>query len=234
MKPEVPQELLGQAALWDELHRWERRELGRELRRLGLMQCEIRELIPVPKSTLSYWCRDVQLTPGQIAAIRDRGYSQTGVLRDTQRRRRREIASLRARARRVAPRMADRPLFTAGVALYWAEGAKSSNDLTIANTDPALLRLFIRWVQIYLDPDAEFRLSLHLHRGNDEVTSQQFWRDELALPLARFTKTYVKPEGTGHRNNRLAHGVCRVRVCRSTDYWHTTMEWIEWVKEHMT
>jgi hypothetical protein len=140
---------------------------------------------------------------------------------------------LRARARQTTPQLAGEPLFAAGVALYWAEGAKTSNDLAMANTDPALLRLFIRWVRTYLSPDADFRLSLHLHQGNDERAAQQFWRRELALPAARFTKTYLKPNGTGHRKNRLEHGVCRIRVCRSTDHWHTTMEWIEGVEEHL-
>jgi hypothetical protein len=42
---------------WDSLSRWERAELGRDLRRLGLSYGEIMELIPVKKSTLATWCR---------------------------------------------------------------------------------------------------------------------------------------------------------------------------------
>lgn len=72
MRPQIPQELLDRAAEWDDLHRWERSELGKALRRLGLTYGEIRELIPVPKGTLSYWCREIQLTPAQIVAIYER------------------------------------------------------------------------------------------------------------------------------------------------------------------
>jgi hypothetical protein len=36
MRPYVPKELLDQPEEWDELHRWERSELGKALRRLGL------------------------------------------------------------------------------------------------------------------------------------------------------------------------------------------------------
>jgi hypothetical protein len=198
------------------------------------MYSEIREIIPVPKSTLSYWCRDIELTFEQVAAIRLRGYSQTGNPRDTQPKRRHEIALIREAARRVAPVRSTEPLFMAGVALYWAEGAKTQNDLTLANTDPALLRLFILWVRTYLDADAEFRLSLHLHQGNDETAAKRFWRGTLSLPAARFTKTYVKQPGTGHRKNHLPHGVCRVRVCRSADLWHTTMEWIDYARDQVS
>lgn len=91
MRPEVPQELLTQAEEWHELHRWERRRLGRALRRLGLTYGEIPAIIPVPKGTLSEWCRGIDLTADQVSAIRQRTISQKGVPHDTQRTRRREV-----------------------------------------------------------------------------------------------------------------------------------------------
>ena len=47
---------------WDGLSRWERSEVGKDLRRLGLSYGEIMDLIPVKKSTLATWCREVKLT----------------------------------------------------------------------------------------------------------------------------------------------------------------------------
>ena len=152
----MPKELLDQAEEWDELHRWERSELGKALRRLGLTYTEIREIIPVPKSTLSDWCRDVYLISSQIEAIQRRTSSQAGVPRDTQRKRRLEIQLLRDRARSTAMSHVADPLFVAGVSLYWAEGSKTRNDLAISNTDPALLRVFVDWVRTFLDPRRNF------------------------------------------------------------------------------
>ena len=54
MRPDIPHRLIDRAAEWDDLHRWERSELGKALRRFGLTYGEIRSLIPVPKATLSY------------------------------------------------------------------------------------------------------------------------------------------------------------------------------------
>ena len=68
MKPEVPPRLLDRAAEWDDLHRWEHCELGKALRRLGLTYGDVQEIISVPKSTLSNWCRQILLTPDQIEA----------------------------------------------------------------------------------------------------------------------------------------------------------------------
>lgn len=118
-----------------------------------------------------------------------------------------------------------------GTALYWAEGAKTDRRLSISNSDPALLRVFLNWVRRFLDPSAEFVLSLHLHEGNNERLAQRHWRRALDLPAARFNKTFIKPKGTGHRKNSLAHGVCRVVVVRSADAWVTTMTWIDVLKD---
>lgn len=233
MKPEIPDDLLAQASQWEELHRWERSELGKALRRLGLNYGEIRAIIPVPKGTLSYWCQEVELTPEQIEAIRARSQSQMGIPRDTQPGRRAEIQRIRSNARGTARDLVSEPLFVAGVVLYWAEGSKSRNDFTMPNADPSALRLFISWVRTYLDSSAEFRLSLHLHEGNDDEVAQDYWRRALQLPGAQFTKTFVKPRGTGHRKNKIAHGICRVRFCRSADHWQTTMTWIDCIRERM-
>ena len=111
--------------------------------------------------------------------------------------------------------------------LYWGEGAKTGSNLILANSDPAVLRLFAAWVRRYLDPEAEFVLSMHLHEGNDERAAQRYWRSATGLPDAPFTKTFIKPRGTGHRKNHLEHGVCRVAVRRSTNHRLRVMSWID-------
>ncbi len=227
MRPAVPAALLERAAEWEELHRWERSELGKALRRLGLTYAEIRELIPVPKGTLSYWCRDIRLSDEHVAAIRERTTSRKGVPVDTQWKRREEIDRIRQEARRFAEQHLDDPFFVAGVVLYWAEGSKTKRQLAMANADPDVLRIFIRWTRRYHRPYAEFTLALHLHEGNDEPAARRYWRSELALPRANFTKTLIKPRGTGHRKNHLVRGVCRVVVRRSANDHVRTMAWIE-------
>jgi len=227
MRPEVPEEMQELAGQWDQLHRWERRELGRELRRLGLTYSEIRAVVPAPKGTLSNWCRSIQLTREQIAAIEARTPSQAGVPRDSQWRRRIEIERIVERARESAGALIHDPTWTAGVAVYWAEGAKTDRRLAVANSDPRLLRVFMRWVATYLNPTPRYSAAVNLHANNDESAARGYWSRELGLDLGDFTKTHVKAEGTGHRKNHLAFGVCRVSLRRSTNAWLTTMTWID-------
>ena len=234
MRPEIPRELLERAEKWSDLHRWERSELGKALRRLGLTYGEIRAIIPVPKGTLSYWCRDVGLSVDQVEAIRERSgaRSRAGISVDTQHRRRLEIDAIRNEARAFAEQHIDDAFFVAGVTLYWGEGAKTRNGCSLTNADPAALRAFIAWARTYLDPDAAFVLSLHLHEGNDDAAAQEYWRLQTGLVDAPFTKTYVKPRGTGHRKNHLPHGICRVRMRNPSDPWNRIMVWIDVVACH--
>ena len=83
---------------WDTLSRWERSELGKDLRRLGLSYGEIMDLIPVKKSTLATWCRDVKVTEEQVQALKLRRPPLPGIPRNTQRKRHREIELIRAQA----------------------------------------------------------------------------------------------------------------------------------------
>ncbi len=233
MKPEIPGHLAALVAQWSTLSSDGRRKLGRSLRRLGLTYREIGGEVSVPQSTLSGWCRDIALTDEQVEAIKRRTSNGAGIPRDTQWKRREQVQSLRTEAWRRALELESDPLWVAGVALYWAEGAKTTRRLHMSNSDPAVLRVFMRWVEAYLDPSPSFRAAVWLHADNDEPAARRFWCNELGLDIGDFTKSYIKPDGTGHRKNHLAAGVCRVSVRRSADFWITTMTWCRHLSDTM-
>lgn len=224
--------VLERVRAYDTYSRWEKSEIGRDLRRLGLSYGEIMDLIPVKKSTLATWCRDIELTPEQIDAIKKRT-GENARVPDTQWRRRAEIEAIRSRASERAVHLMVEPLWVAGVSLYWGGGSKTRNKLEVANSDPALLRVFIAYVRGYLEPSADFSLHLNLHADNDEERAREFWRSVLDLHGANFHKSFIKPDGTGHRKNHLEYGVCRVKVRRCADAWQTTMAWVEFLKSRL-
>jgi len=165
----VEPELMARIAEWDQLSRWERSEAGKDLRRLGLTYAEIMDLIPVKKSTLATWCRDIRLSDEQYAAIKERTYgSRLGIPVDTNWRRREEVEQIRRGAQVEAPSLMSEPLWVAGTVLYWGEGYKTGSRLGMANADPAALRLFMTWSRAYHRPNAEFRARLNIHANNDE------------------------------------------------------------------
>jgi hypothetical protein len=135
---ELEVEFLERVRTYEALSRWEKSELGRDLRRLGLSYGEIMELIPVKKSTLATWCRDVAVTEQQIEAIRERRPStKRGTPRNTQRKRQREVELIQTQATLEAEHLIDDPFWVAGVSMYWAEGRRHSDD----SRWPMLIRL---------------------------------------------------------------------------------------------
>ncbi len=220
---------------WTELKRWERRELGQQLRRCGLSYREIARLIPVSKGTLSGWCRDLVLTDTQttrLRSIRPRQAQRNGVGNTLHRRALERGQAIRDQAVEEARELGDDPFWVAGVVAYWSEGSKRQKDVVFANSDPLLVRLFIDWARRYLklEPD-RFTAKLHLHAGQNEEERREFWSAVTCIPTSEFRKTFIKPEGTGHRKNVLYNGTIQVRVTRSTDLLHRVNGWIEAVAD---
>ena len=227
MRPEIEPDARARLQRVDDLSQWERAELGRTLRRAGWTYTEIAAAIPAAKSTIAGWCGGIVLSDAQIEAIKARTGSVRGVPRDTQWRRRQERAAITEEARREARDRSNDPYWSAGVMLYWGEGFKTENCLGLANSDEDLVRLFIDWSRRYHDPLMAFRAKLNLHAGNDEHAALSYWSEALALPRSDFNKTFIKPEGTGHRRNHLRHGVIQVRARSSTDQFLMTLGWID-------
>jgi hypothetical protein len=167
---EVGTEFRARIDSWVGLSRWERAELGKDQRRIGLSYGEIMGPISVKKSTLATWCREVRLSEEQMQAIRERPDLGRAFQETRTGKRRLDIARMRIDALSQTPDLMTDPLWVAGAVLYWAEGAKTRNHLKMANADPRALRLFVHWIRTYLDADADFSLQLHLHEGTMRAT----------------------------------------------------------------
>jgi len=233
---ELEGEVLERVRTYESLSRWERAELGRDLRRLGLSYGEIMEMIPVKKSTLATWCRDVELNPELLRGIALRrtpvpGLTLAGDPYTTQRPRRLEIELIRSQAKLEAHHLSRDPYWMAGVVLYWGEGSKTNRRLSLANSDPSALRLFKEWSEYFARPNHGWRARLNLHADNDDLAARSWWAMELDLPLTDFTKSYIKPDGTGHRKNHLPSGVCTLTKRKSTNSFYQTMAWVEFLQE---
>ena len=219
------------------LKRWEQKELVQALRREGLSYREILSWIPfsLSRSTISNWCKEIELTPTQLDRL-DRLYregSYRGRLlgpKATQRRRIEEIAAIRSRARLEAIELTQKELWVAGLMLYWAEGTKARR-VGISNSDPKLINFAMRWFrEICKVSEDRFRAQLHLHSGQHEQGLKEFWSYLTRIPLSQFIKSFVKPEGSGHRKNRLYYGTLTVRI-HDHGCLQQILGWIEGISE---
>jgi hypothetical protein len=103
--------------------------------------------------------------------------------------------------------------------LFWAEGAKARNEVSIVNSDPELVRFFARFLRrFYGVPDERFRVACNLFA--DHVVRQreieQFWLDTLELPRSCLRKSMVNiysKYSERKRKGRLPYGTCKLVVC---------------------
>lgn len=190
------------------------REKATQLRLEGKSYSEIKRFLGISKSTLSGWLRDYPLSQEQIKALRDLNPRRIENFRNTMRKKREarlQIAHERAKIK--IGRLRKKDIFLAGFFLYWAEGTKTANCATaLANTDPAMLKFFIKWLQIVGVDKSKLKVKLHLYSDMDIRKQTLFWSHELGLPLSCFKKPYIKQstrEGIKYKG-RFGQGTCNV------------------------
>ena len=76
-------------------------------------------------------------------------------------------------------------LLLSGLMLYWGEGRKGSGKIEIANLDVRVLQVFVKFLrQVCRVNEARLGLSVLLHRSFDRAGAQQYWAEELGLPVS--------------------------------------------------
>jgi hypothetical protein len=190
---------------------------ARRLRRLGWSVKEIERHLSVSRSSVSLWVRDIRLTDEQIADLHRRSATSPGQLagaaanaaKGRERRFRHQVEG-RRRAR-----VSD-PLHLAGCMLYWAEGDKCREAVRLANSDPELLRLFVRFLrECYGAEDRRLSATCNLfadHAGRQRAI-EDFWLGVLRLPRSRLRPSIVNvysKYSQKKRKNKLPYGTCKL------------------------
>lgn len=172
------------------------------LREEGHSYKEISALLQISKSTAYLWVSHIVLSPKAKQIIRekvDHGQMkgcQTNVLRRSLQR---EIIrkKIRKSFKNVCP-----SIFVAKIhcaLLYWCEGGKGGGSVQFTNSDPSLIRTFVKLFRIaFKVEEQKFRALVHIHEYHDDQKQKEFWSRVCGVPLTQFTKSYCKPH-TGKR-----------------------------------
>jgi transcriptional regulator with XRE-family HTH domain len=199
----------------------EQRELARLLRQTeGASIKEIARRVGAAQSSISRWVRDVELSDEQRAALVRRSYE--GHIKG-----RTMNSDLRRSARRLAQEggreqaRAKDPFHFAGCMLYWAEGAKSRNQMRFSNSDPEMVRFFVHFLRTYFNlRDTDIRMTCNLFADHlaRQREIEQFWLETAGLPpdcLCKSTVNTYSKYSKKKRCNRLPYGTARVTVSRT-------------------
>lgn len=199
-----------------------------ELRKFGKTYSEILSKIPVAKSTLAEWFKEVSLSTSQKQRITQKRLD--AALRGALSKKNNRILltkTITEAAKKEIGRLSARELWLIGVVLYWAEGSKEKeyhpgSGVKFMNSDPLMIKLFLKWLKEICHVDfQEITLEIYLHDNNKHRVSEvkKFWEDvtEITDPLSY--KLYFKSDKIRTKRKNIGesyYGILCVRVKRSS------------------
>lgn len=187
-----------------------------KLRLKGWSYSQIKVKLSVSKSTLSGWLAKYPLSNERIRQLRGSNPQRIEKCRNTKAEKKRiRVSGVYDRVRKDIGVLNKREIFLAGLFLYWGEGYKSAPATTgIANTDPAILRIFIAWLKVVEAPIEKIVVRIHIYSDMDRDATIKYWKDELGLPRSCFGQIYTKKSrltGLSYKNG-FGHGTCNILI----------------------
>lgn len=188
------------------------------LRQKGYTYKEILAIVPVAKSSLSLWLKDLPLTKSEKIALKNRKSASisrgrikvAGILHT--RRLVREKAQW-VEARDVFKKYSNEPFFHTGLALYWAEGGKRTDQWQFMNSDVDMQILMIKWLVTYAAIEKkDLRFRLYVHKAYQSEECDSWWAKKLLVRSSQFLKTIIKPSGLSIKKRPNYRGCLRIEV----------------------
>lgn len=181
----------------------------------------IRKRVAVSKSTLSRWLKEFPLSKKRINELKRNGWKKAEVKIEKFRASMRRKRNLKDREvyekyRKRFDNLPKEAFFIAGLMLYLGEGSKSDYyNTSLANTDPKIIKFFIRWLNDFLEiPKEKIKAALHLYENMDIEKEKSFWERELGLREDQFYKPWItklKKSSFSYKES-FRHGTCSISV----------------------
>ncbi|MEU9122986.1 hypothetical protein AB0C96_24505 [Streptomyces sp. NPDC048506] len=206
------------------------REKARELRLTGKTYDEIVAELGVSKSSVSLWVRDLpkpRKSPEAMHQMREARWAPYRAARD------RAIRQTRATATGEIGELTDRELFLAGVALYWAEGAKSKaydrrESVNFVNSDPGVIQTFQAWLRLLGVEPERVTFRVMIHESADVAAAERYWAQLVGVDAATLQRTTLKkhnPKTTRKNVGEGYRGCLVIRVLQSAELYRRIEGW---------
>jgi transposase-like protein len=198
------------------------KEQAIRLRSEGKSVNEIAKELGVAKSSVSVWVREIVLTQEQ----KDRINKLSPRFPDLRAKANRQRAfEQRSEYQSKGADKCDNAslLFIAGCMLYWGEGGKNRNAVRLANSDPALLKLFLQFLRLEFnikDDEITLRLVCYSNNGLSVEEMRDFWLNSLNLPISCMRQIVVDRFPTSsskasRKKGKLPYGTMELVVGRT-------------------
>lgn len=211
----------------------DKRRQARDLRTQGWSYKEIAHALGVSISSCSLWLRDVPAPPRpgydqeRVAAMWRKRWEPIMVERETHRR------TVKAQAAAEIGELDRRDLLVAGSLICWCEGQKDKSyarreQVRFINSDPDLIRLFLRFLDVVGVERERVRLRVQIHESADADAAMAYWADVAGADPATFQRTTLKRHNPKTVRKNLGddyHGRLLVHVLQSAELYRRIEGW---------
>ena len=191
------------------------------LRKQGKTYSEIQEELKkqIPKSTLSYWCRNIVLPEEyqekiQKIILNNAKKGREVALIVNKIKRRKYLKSITDRNEHLTKVFKNRNVEKIALAmLYLGEGSKyQRGSLMLGNTNPFIISLYMYLLRsCYNIDESKFRCTLQCRADQNIKKLEKFWSYVTKIPLSQFYKARIDPRTIGKPSKKLDYkGVCRI------------------------
>lgn len=109
----------------------------------------------------------------------------------------------------------ERELKTAGILIYWAEGAKPNNKgctVDFANSNTQMIKLFLKFLRVICGVDEKrLRVQLYCYSNQRVENLKKYWYKETHIPLNQFIKPYVRSDFSPEKIGKMKYGLVHIR-----------------------
>jgi len=220
------------------------KKIAIKLRKQGLSYSQIKNKLDIPKSTLSYWLRDIKLSKIAKEKILKRVNNTSTKALIKRNKQQTVIAKKRAdKIRRCAIKEAstliNNKLFLVGVSLYWAEGYKKGaygskwKSVDFANSDSKMIIIMMAFFRKICKVKSEkIKIQIIAHKNVKVSRAINFWSNITNIPKEQFIKTYCsinKNNKRKRKRNTLPNGTIHIRI-NDVKLFFRIIGWIEYLK----
>jgi hypothetical protein len=185
-----------------------------QLRKEGYSYNYIVKHVPVTKSTLSEWLRDVPFTPNQHtidtignARIASGNYKH-GVKMQS-------LKDAELEAKEIISELSDRDIMMLGLGIYIGEGGKTEGITRIINSDPRIIKLTLKWWQTSFKISLnQIKIRLFLYPDSKEDECVKYWSANTGISKSNFHPSTIdrRTNKKESKHGKLPFGTAHVSV----------------------
>ncbi|MDP2939087.1 MAG: hypothetical protein Q8O13_03265 [Candidatus Omnitrophota bacterium] len=106
----------------------------------------------------------------------------------------------------------EQELKIAGIMLYWAEGTLRNSTVDFANSNPQMIKIFLKFLREICGVNEErLRVYLYAYSYHQIEKIKLYWSKVTNVPLNQFTKPYIRNGNPNLSQRKLPYGLIHIR-----------------------